>query len=241
MRSFGVVAIAGLLLGCHEDQALVITRFVAVTSADCVASSLSPGLSRGTLDVGLVAAAGEGGYEAAPVFQNNFVDHSANDVSATDSIQTTGVNVELEPAPELAEALPNADRRFFVPGSAGLLLPGGTKDELGSSSPMIVELIPASVATKLAQVVQVGGGRPVVIAHVKPVGRHEDETLTGLAADFPIEICKFCLSAAPQACPKAGFASATIQKGGCFPHQDVQVTCCNASNGLLCGSAVPSM
>jgi hypothetical protein len=238
----GLLLWLGLAIGCDDSKGLVIARFLAVDPAQmCVADAASRHVrDRGILDVGLVPGVGRG-YVAVPVAQNNLVDHSGNSVAGLDSIQLLGANVELLPSPELEGKLPADKRKFFVPSAAGLIAAGGGSGAVSSASPMLLEVLPAQLVTGWADAVPAGQlVHPLVIARVSAVGRHGDSQLVGLPADFPIEICRYCLSPAPPACPVDGYPAAAIATGGCFPQQDTVVTCCASGDRLLCGAVVPT-
>lgn len=227
--------------GCVQDDLTVtILHFVPDDPASqCVVQVASTTtLTEGILDVGIVASTGAPGYTVFPVVKNNLpvtMTTGTTPQVERNAITVTGANVELKPDPSLAGAIPANQRKFFVAAGAGRVDPQG-------SVVFGVEALPRPLALALANAVPDGVGStiPKVTASVSPVADHSGDTIVGSAIDFPIQICKFCLSGTPAACPAGGFDAAQVKAGGCFEAQDQNVTCCTGSQGqLLCGSDVP--
>jgi hypothetical protein len=220
-------------VGCVPNTTnLTIDRYVpALTDNACVVSPTQMDVApTGILDVGLLGTSGRG-YVAFPVVTNHLpASTTVQGGVEQHSIIFKGANVELVPDASLAGRIPEAQRKFFVG------VPGSRIDPSGSVAQSI-EVIPLAVAEALAT----GGitGLPTITANVSPVGDYSGDTVVGGVVPFPVQICAFCLSGPPTACPSGGFLAAEI-KAGCIPSQDANVTCCvDNQNTLLCGSQVP--
>src|SRR5258706_11745800 len=77
------------------------------------------------LDLGLMSASPLfTGYQAFAVVSNNLPQRmaTATDINR-DSVYLTGADVELDPTPSLAAALPAAQRKFFVASAYQRLAP----------------------------------------------------------------------------------------------------------------------
>jgi hypothetical protein len=248
-----VALLAFLAQGCApNDQSLTINHFVppdtttttTTTAPTCSISATNMfSVSEGILDVGLVQAISIAhGYEAFAVISNNLPDRTVATDVQRDAIYLVGTDVELTLTGNLAGSLPATQQKFSTL-SAGQRLNPGAGGMMGDSVALAVEIIPRQIAEQLAGVVQVGGdpGQQIVIAHVKPVGTHAGSQVVGAAVDFPVEICKFCLTPPIAACPAAGFPPATTILPGnpCNVAQDDPVTCCSSGSTILCGAAVP--
>jgi hypothetical protein len=233
-----VFALAGA--GCvQDDLTLTIERYLFDDpEAGCVVSPTSMTfLSEGILDVGIVSTSGSPGYMAFPVVRNNLpVNQNASTSVERNAVTVTGVNVELKPDATYEGAVPTDQRKFFVQAAGGRVMPS-------AQIAFGVEIIPRPIALVMAGLVQTGVGNafPVMNVAVSPVGQRSGSEIIGAAVEFPVKVCKFCLSGTIQACPSGGFPEAEVLKGGCFQAQDANVTCCVASSTqqLLCGDEVP--
>lgn len=228
-----LVAGAALQTGCVDNQlSLVISRFSALTTeTSCAAAPEGDvNLNNGILDVGLVAE-GYGGYVAGPIVMNRLLATGTTSTLETNAIQLTGVEVELRPSENLAAAIPKNSRKFFVPAAGGLIPPGG-------SAGLVVEVVPTQLALAIGNSVATGAVPERIIVRMHPVGKHAGVDIDGGAVDFPLEVCKYCLSPPPAACPTGGIPMDQIKLGGCYPAQDQAVTCCR-SQVTLCGADVP--
>jgi hypothetical protein len=240
--------------GCvANDQSLTIDRFIppdvstgtttTTTQAVCSISATNMfSVSQGILDVGLVQSISiSHGYEAFAVVSNNLPDRTTATDVQRDAIYLVGTDVELTLTGSLAGALPASQQKFSTISAGQRLNPGMMG--MGDQVALAVEVIPRQIAEQLAAVVPAGGdpGQQIVIAHVKPVGTKSGSQVVGAAVDFPIEICKFCLSPPIAACPAGGFPpTTTILPGNpCNVAQDDPVTCCSSGSAILCGAAVP--
>ncbi len=224
---------AGLQTACVDNQlSLVISNFAALTTEGACAASPTAmvNLNNGILDVGIVSE-GYGGYVAGPIVTNRLLANGTTTTLETNAIQLTGVEVELRPSPNLSAAIPNSSRKFFVPAAGGLLKPG-------ASSGLVVEVVPTQLALQLANSVQAGAVPERLIVRIRPVGKHAGVDIDGGPVDFPLEVCKYCLSQPPVACPSGGLPMDQIKLGGCYPAQDQSVTCCR-QQVTLCGADVP--
>jgi predicted regulator of Ras-like GTPase activity (Roadblock/LC7/MglB family) len=123
------------------------------------------------------------------------------------SITLTGANVELQPDATLAGAIPPSQRKFFVAVPATRLEPAG-------SVAVQVDVIPRSMASTL-------GGSGTLTAMVSAVGDYSGSTVVSAARGYPIEICSFCLSGTPAACPPGGILASTVLLGECIPSQAI--------------------
>jgi hypothetical protein len=226
--------------GCVQDETISIEHFVPddPTQNCMVQVSSTTTQTEGLLDVGIVASTADPGYTVFPVVKNNLNPSMSTGTTAQverNAVTVTGANVELKPDASLAAAIPTNQRKFFVAAAAGRVDPMG-------SVVFGIEAIPRPVALELANVVMSGVGSvmPKVTASISPVGDRAGDTIVGKAQDFPIAICKFCLSGPPAACPAGGFTAADVKVGGCLQAQDLPITCClGAQQQLVCGSDVP--
>jgi hypothetical protein len=246
----GVVLGVVLGAGCVDDTlSLSINGFQAITEMNmCLPTATSTfTLAQGTLDVGMVqvgAAAGFRGYLIAPTVVNNLVERATTSTTETDAIDITGFDVELRPANDdavLQAALPASQRAYFVPVAGGRIFPGGGTG-VTSQATILFEVIPVQVALAMSSHVQAGnppGAPRPLLVHMRPVGNRAGLRINGGWVDFPLTICKFCLSNPPEACPTGGFPAKSISIG-CFPWQDMSTTCCISGNFLLCGARVPT-
>ncbi len=228
-------------VGCTDDDiALVIKHLAAVKLPDCTADPAGEfAQSRGILDVGMSQFALRG-YTIAPVVTNNLlVPAGAGTTPETNTVTLTGFDVQLIAAPndvEAQQALAQVPSEFFVPLTGGRIPPGGA-----SSVAVFLEVVPRDVARALGTTIANTGVRSVgpLMAHFRPVGQRAGAKINGGYTDFPIDVCKFCLSPPPTTCPTGGFDPVTVATGGCFLQQDASITCCTMGGGLRCGSAVP--
>ena len=244
------LALCGLAGCVDDDLSLTIVNFAVFTPGMC---TIAPGgsvfQSGGQLDVGIAslgAPQGYHGYIAAPIVQNNLIERATATTAETDAVDLTGFDIELVPPASDSEvagainSLPLANRKFFYAVAGGRIPPGGM-----SQVAVGVEVINTDVARVLAKAVTTTGSRggPPLIVHMRPVGERAGLRLNGGYTDFPVNICKFCLTPAPQPCPTAGIPAAEFQAGGCFPEMDQSVSCCTdaASSSLLCGAQAPEM
>lgn len=234
--------LAGGLMGCvTDDISLSVNGFAAVTpTTECVADPMTLAFqSRGTLDVGIVEAAQTSGFLIAPVLQNNIIVRTTTMTTTDmDSITVLGFDVELIPDPRdpaVDAALPIEQRRFFYPVGGVRIPPGGMRGAL------FVETISYPLATLIARAIPEGRrpASPSIVARIRPVGQRAGLRLNGAIIDFPIDICKFCLTSIDP-CPAGGFDKAAVSNGGCFLQQDAVTTCCVQGSSLLCGGAVPT-
>ncbi len=241
LRSSLLLLLTTTVLGgtaCVDNQlSLVISRFVLVNEdSNCTAlASQSILLNQGVLDVGITEQ-GYPGYIAAPVVENRLLATGTTASVETNTIQLTGVEVELKPAAGLAPLIASVSRKFFVPAAGGFLAPAG-----GTAS-LLVEVIPRALAVQLAGQLQPGALPERVIASVRPVGKHAGVDIDGGPIDLPIDVCKYCLTPAPTSCPAGGVPMNEYKVGSCNPSQDANVTCCtNMSGDTVCGPDVPVM
>jgi hypothetical protein len=219
--------------GCSPNNVnLTIDRFVPALEANtCVVSPEQLDVApTGLLDVSLVGTSGHG-YVAFPVVTNHLAGSApSRGPVEQNSIIFQGVNVELQPDATLAPLIPDAQRKFFVSAPANRLDPAG-------SVAVGLEIIPLALATSLAKAGLTGA--PTVTAQVSPVGDYAGDKVIGGPMAFPIEICSFCLSGQPMACPAMGFPASTV-KASCIISQDANTTCCtDTTSRLLCGAEVP--
>lgn len=233
--------------GCEENNVSMI--IVHNTEVDrmtmCVAVAMDTGVttSTGILDVGLVADGYEG-YDLYPLVKSNLLDKSSMSVPQRSDITLEGADVEIlvQGGSNLAAALPSTQSSYFAPAFGGAILPGG------GEATMSFHAIPRQVALQLANAVPNSIGMmdyPTVLVHFRVHGTHASDTgNTDLAsgwADFPVQLCKYCLTGGkPQVCPSPPFKPTQVNLGACNVSQDTPVTCCyGATNQLLCGPFVP--
>lgn len=227
--------------GCQadNDQSLaVVEEKVPSLQGGCTVSASSPAISTGVLDVGLVQdQASLFGYLLNPLVRNQLVSPSTG--STTDgrfNLILTGADVELVPDATLAPLLPPERSRFFVTSCGCTVSPGG-------AAVLNIEALPRSVVLALAPGVTGGSQQPdlpTVIVRLRAVASRAGSRVTSGWVEFPVRLCRYCLTGGPPgSCPAGGYSSDQVQEGGCNPIQDAPVTCCTAG-GLLCGSGVPT-
>jgi hypothetical protein len=239
MKAAVLLALSTALTGCVEnDLSLTINKIVAADpGANCTATPQSMFINpSGILDVGIVAAGTARGYVAFPDVKNNLPETTTVGQVEKNAIDVTGLNVELQPSADIAAAVPSALRKFSIQTAAGRLAPGG---EVTFNA----EIVPRPVALLLANVLQPGATAPsfpTVTVKMAPIGTRSGDDIVGASISMPIQVCKFCLTQAPAACPPTGFKAGTVAFGGCFEAQDTPITCCTTTqNVLLCGHEVP--
>ncbi len=234
------------LPGCIENgQSLTIDHLAVHDPTMCstaISTSSSLFQSEGILDVGLTEL-GLAGYRVAPIIVNNMIVlGNSLDVERL-SVQVTGVNVELRG--DVAAALKPEERKYFVPGNGGLVLPGGISTNGASTVMAGLLVVPWQIARKLAPTVAAAATNPpLLIVRLWPVGILGGTQITGGASDLPIRLCQYCLTS-PRLdawqdgrCPMNGVASNLVHTP-CIAGQDNLVTCCKGTTSLLCGAEVP--
>jgi hypothetical protein len=230
---YALLLLAGVSAGCaNNDLSLSIVQMEALTAPACVAdATIAVGLSRGVYDVALGAMFARG-YIGVPLVRNNLTSRNPGGLLEYNSIQTTGVNVDIQLPDSVAGSVPAADQRFlsyYYPATSGRLDPAG----LG---PTFVELI----TFQLAHDLQTQGAIPdkgllTVIAKLRPVGMLQSDQVVGGPYWFPIDICNGCLTATNATCP---LPMGTTVPQSCFPAQDTVQACCNNPSGPpTCGTA----
>jgi hypothetical protein len=228
---YALVLLAGVTAGCaNNDLSLSIVQMEALTAPGCVATAtIGIGLSRGTYDVQLGELYARG-YIGVPLIRNNQGPRNPSGALEYNSIQVTGVNVDLQLPDSVAAKVPAADDRYlhyYYPAVAGRLDPAG----LG---PTFVELVTRQLAIDLTPSIP-QGGLLTLIAKLRPVGMQQNDQVVGGPIWFPIDLCVGCLRAAIGACP---LPSGTPLAESCNPAQDTPQTCCSNSDGsLTCGAA----
>jgi hypothetical protein len=238
--------------GCVDDSlSLRIVDFVAVDQTTmCKVSTTGTTTTiqtRGTLDTSVSLAVQAPGYFLVPSVVNNLTSSNAAATGTTTDLERniidiTGFDVMLEPPADtpLNTALLASDRNYFVPAAGGSLMPGAVNS---ASVPIVaipasvVQLMDAGLSTTPAQA---GAPPRPLIVHIRPVGDHAGLKINGGFVDFPLDVCRGCLQPVDAMCPAAGYPSTQVNKSGCFPGQDVNITCCVKNSQLLCGSQVPT-
>lgn len=232
--------VALLASGCADDPySLQVLQNQQLLPPACLIQNGLSGMSQssGTLDVGIVEG-GAGlyaGYTVYPLVKNNLVDPSvpAPIISRVD-VQLKGVDIQYVLPSQLSAALPASQRAFYQSSY------GGNVATLASGA-FSAEIVPVQVAVELGSAVPENAIVPM-IARFRVVGDQAGGPITSGWVDFPIKLCRWCLTnGKPPLCPKGGLSKASVATGGCNIAQDVDVTCCvSATNHLLCGSAVPT-
>ncbi len=208
-----------------QDQ--VVDRTTTMCAVPTTATITSR--SQGTLDVAL-AEQGLGGYDVVPLLRNDLLPRAdpQNGVPETDTIQLTGADVQLSAPVHLSA------NSFFVQSFGGTIDPGAT----GS---MVITVIPETVAkADLAPVLHAGDTPIRVIAHFRVHGSRSGGDITSGWVDFPIDVCRNCLTGPIAACPNPPPSKASINLGGCFPAQDDPISCCTNNGATLCGANFPT-
>ena len=237
--------VALLAAGCVDDEfTLEFIQNQQVTAPVCVpvTAAAGAGQTAGTLDVGIVegGAGSYAGYIVYPIVKNNLVDPALENnppglstiVSRTD-IQLIGGDVEYVASGALAAALPTNQRSFFQPAAAGSVA-------MNATGTIAIEVMPVQVATELGAAVAENAPMPMIV-RFRVVGTHAGTTSTTGWVEYPMKLCRWCLTGGkPLACPKGGFLKSQVSTGNCNIAQDTQVTCCiNSANHLRCGNDVP--
>jgi hypothetical protein len=230
-RLTGVLLLVGTFGCADNDLSMSIQQMQAVQLPTCVAmaavSATTPGLSRGVLDLSVVTTEG---YIGVPVVRNNLMPLSSGAGSVEhNSIQITGVDVNLQLPASAAADIAVADRAFFYAAAGGRIDPAG-------AAAMFVEVLPARLAKQLAPSVP-KGGLLTIIAEIRPVGIRGGDQLVGGPIFYPIDICNNCLFTVVNTgtCPFP--LGPVIPQGGCFPQQDTATECCTEKTGvILCGA-----
>ncbi|HEX2568379.1 MAG TPA: hypothetical protein VH877_02390 [Polyangia bacterium] len=235
------LVVVGLVAGgcqADNDQSLaVVEEKIPSLQNGCSVSASSAAISTGVLDVGLVKdQATPFGYLLYPLVRNQLVSPTTgNTTDGRFNLILTGADVELVPDATLAPLLPAERSRFFVTSCGCTVSPGG-------SAVLNVEVLPRSLALALAPGVTGGSGQPdlpTVIVRLRAVASRAGSRVTSGWVEFPVRLCRYCLTGGtPGACPAGGYSSDQVQEGGCNLIQDAAVTCCTAG-GLLCGNSVP--
>jgi hypothetical protein len=200
-------------------------------------------ISQGVLDLGLMGTSPLfTGYQAFAVVSNNLPARmlTPTDINR-DSVYLTGADVELEPSPALASAIPASQRKFFVAAAYQRLAPGA--NGMGEAV-LAIEVVPRQVANLLNNVVpdNADPSSHQLLARIRPVGKRAGADVVGDWAILPVGMCQNCLAPPPAACPAMPFKTTDVLKGNlCNPPQDAQVTCCTQAGNVLCGPLVPMM
>jgi hypothetical protein len=237
-----VLAFCGLA-GCVDDElSLSINAFAATEPPDCTADPQTNEFVGGALlDVGIVESgflSGARGLVVVPIIQNNLVKRSTAMTVEMDAVFVTGFDVEIKIDPRdpaLAAAIPLDQLKFFYPTAGGRIAPG---DKLS----LPAEVLGANLANKISMSLPVGRRpvAPAITIRMRAVGTRAGLKLNGGWVNFPVDVCKFCLSSV-EACPATGIPEKSILTGGCYPWMDQSVTCCMQNGSLLCGENVPVM
>ena len=237
LRPFAPLASLFALLGCSnaDGSLLILSNQIVEPKDNCQLMQQTMFFrTSGTLDLGLVELGGDG-YYYYPTVKNNLVDRSGSTGGFQyDNVVLQGFDVELLVTGELAARLPGSQRKYFQPVFGGTLAPG-------QSTAVTALLLPRQIALALAP--GITGNEPqsptVTIRH-RAVGKRGDDTLTSLWHDYPVRLCRFCLTQGePRTCPAMGVTADAILNGGCNPSQDSLITCCRTGDNVLCGAKVP--
>ena len=141
--------------------------------------------------------------------------------------------------PRVANALSSNLKSFFVPRAGGRI-PPGSMGNVEIVEVISVDLAKAFDATLSAQNAADRSPTHPLTVHMRPVGKRAGLSINGGYVDYPVQLCRFCLSQPINPCPPKGFPSGTGINDACLPAQDGSSTCCVDPTGLLlCGPAVP--
>jgi hypothetical protein len=238
--------------GCVDNKnslVIVQNQLPDPTMMNCAVPGMATPveLQAGILDVGLVAA-GYAGYQLYPLVRSDILDRSnaTTGVAQEATVELRGVDVQLAGATgstgaSLVAGL-SQPSSFFAPSFGGNIVPAG------GTGAMIVTVITRQAATDMAKALAglpaTTADFPTVTVHFRAVGTHSSDnpfsdTITSGWADFPVQICSFCLTAPPMACPTPPPKKADITLGACNPSQDRYVSCCTQNGATLCGSLYP--
>jgi len=235
------LALAGCSVTADNQNSLVVlqNQVIDPQMTMCKVPTTATTSSRpvGTLDVGLVQQANLDGYFMFPLVRNDLLPR-ANPMAGmqqTDTIELSGAEVQLN-AGSLSGSLAPSQAAFFLDSFGGTIDPGLT-------GAMTLNIVPRQVALQLAA--GVTGQElqpPQVIAHLRVHGNRSGGDVTSGWIDFPVNICKWCLTGGPpQACPATPPSKSSVNQGGCLAEQDDPISCCiSGTSTLLCGSAFPT-
>jgi hypothetical protein len=224
-----------LSAGCSDnDLSLSIVQMEALEAPTCIANpGIGTGLSRGVYDV-KVGANFARGYIGVPLIRNNQGARNPSGQLEYNSVQITGINVDLQFPDSIAAKIPANDERylhFYYPAAAGRIDPANL-------APTFVEILPRQLMSDLAQAglvpTAIGGAIVTVVAKLRPVGMQQSDQVVGGPLWFPVDICFGCLTFPAGACPLP--AGTTVSADGCNPQQDTVQTCCGDPNAPTCGS-----
>lgn len=237
-----------IVAGCkvEDNQSLTLQHFVGFTTTGmCIADPLATLLATsGVFDASLIASFGDGathGYLVAPVIQNNIPDRAGGGVTVQrDGITVNSFEIELHDSKggdlpfqlQAFENMPASTHPAFTVNSAvGVLAPTG-------KAAVFVDAIPTRAAQHLAKA-DFGTWDRIILVHIRAVGDHSGNTLKSNWVDFPVTICKGCLT---DEVPCDQFDSTVVvRKGGCYVGQDDVMTCCTQrGGGALCGPDLPT-
>ena len=225
----------GALGACVDnDRSLTITHFVEATAsmgACTVPTDDMTTISQGAWDVELAKLFGLG-YVLSFNVENQLQVQTGTTIDEQ-AYYINSYDVQLEPIGAVATGLPAGNRNFNVPSGSIRLAPG---DIAGAS----VLALPPDLIGGLDSLTQDPLG--TILVHLRPVATRAEEQVVGAYVQFPIEICKGCLTNATTgnfpSCPLP--AMSTVNPGNaCNPSADLSVTCCNdAKLGLVCPATV---
>lgn len=232
-----LAALAAGAVGCADNQnTLVVVQNQAVDRAStmCVVpgDDNASARSRGVLDLALVDLNVGDGYHGYPLVRNDLLPRAdpGNGVQQTDTITLTGVDIQLN------SPFPISPSAYFDPSFAGTINPGDTGAVIAKFiRPDLAKafLSPAVTGTELQP--------PTVVVHFRVRGKRSDGDVTSAWVDFPVDVCRGCLTGgAPQACPNPPPSASDVLLGGCNPSQDEAISCCTQNGAVLCGSFFPT-
>jgi hypothetical protein len=233
----GVAAAAS---GCTDnDESMQIVGFSIIMpgTTGCTAMvQTTMTVNYGIYDVGVQNTVGLG-YMFAPIIQNNLVATSNGSTIERNNINVMGLEVELHPSgggnfPTVDGV--NLSASYKSPSAIGLATP------IGGRVAAIVEAFSQTTASRLGKLMGNTNWDGNLVVHARAYGQHAGGDITSGWVDFPVKVCKGCLTGGDIGrCPPGG-VSGTIQMGGCYPGQDLALTCCTDDNSrTLCGSNVP--
>ena len=229
MRACALLALAGLGACADNDRSLSITHFVPPKTSNG-ACTIDPAVAvvttRGVWDLDL-ATGFSVGYDVYFVVQSNLMALSSAPID-TQAFYVSSFDVELEPQGAVAVAIPPDRRNFNYPTGSVRLAPGDSQAEE-------VQVIPPDLLPGIAALSPPYG---TIVARIRPVATRAEEQFEGAFVDFPVEMCKGCLSGSIDACPLPTGTTA-LEGNACNFSVDQAVTCCDAAGRLLCGKDAP--
>ncbi|HYO95706.1 MAG TPA: hypothetical protein VER33_14390 [Polyangiaceae bacterium] len=227
----GVATIGGLVLpGCEKNESIVfILGAMSLDRTECVAR---PEADAVLLEGGVLDLAITGSYRAALLVASQLTERGSRESLRTETARLNLQGAEVHLHDSGGRPLALQDNPYSTLGSGFVNPAGGTEPGFGS---IFVDIIPSGVPVPLG----------TVTASVRVFGTTlGGQNIESNELKFPIQVCHGCLiqysvgaiddtlPPGEQRCDKFVAAEETEVIVGCFPGQDMPVSCslCAASN-----------